>query len=117
MQQYVKPSNLLDSPLNGGLFTGTPFIKGAPWGNIPVIPDAGYMTHFNLQSALPPKDALVQYPGGLRLGNNNPSMPGLPVLPLLPLLPVQTPNALDLKPMSSPEPWSCRESKTQYAAW
>lgn len=63
--------------LNGGLYTGEPFEKNAPWGNVPVIPDVDYMTHQNLRSANPPKQALVQYPGGVRPGNNDQKMPGV----------------------------------------
>lgn len=63
--------------LNGGLYTGEPFEKDAPWGNVPVIPDVDFMTHQNLRSANPPKQALVQYPGGVRPGNNEQKMPGV----------------------------------------
>lgn len=56
--------------LNGGLFTGEPFASGAPWANVPVVPDAEYMTHVNLRSARPPVQALFQYPGNTRPGNN-----------------------------------------------
>jgi len=56
--------------LNGGLYTGEPFQKGAPWANVPVIADVDYMTHINLQSANPPPQALYQYPGNVRPGNN-----------------------------------------------
>ncbi len=63
--------------LNGGLYTGEPFAKGAAWANFPATPDADYMTHFNLKSANPPTEALVQYPGGPRPGNNVQTMPGV----------------------------------------
>lgn len=56
--------------LNGGLYTGVPFEKNAPWANVPVIADADYMTHINLRSANPPPQALYQYPGNTRPGNN-----------------------------------------------
>ncbi len=55
--------------LNGGLYTGKPFDKNAPHANIPVIPDEGYMTHFNLMSAKPPIEAKSQY-NNIRPGNN-----------------------------------------------
>ncbi len=71
---YVPPP---PRSLNGGLYTGQPFIQGAPWANIPVIPDAGYMTHINLRSARPPEDALYQHGGGIRPGNNYQTMPGV----------------------------------------
>lgn len=64
---YVPPP---PRALNGGLYTGEPFAKDAPWGNVPVIPDTDYMTHVNLRSARPPIQALFQYPGNTRPGNN-----------------------------------------------
>ena len=70
-----RPHNIPPPAPNGGLYTGTPF--AGPWGNVPVIPDVDYMTHINLKSANPPKEALMQYPGGVRLGNNYQSMPGV----------------------------------------
>jgi len=63
--------------LNGGLYTGEPFAKGAAWANFPATPDADYMTHVNLKSANPPPGALTQYPGGNRPGNNVQKMPGV----------------------------------------
>ena len=63
--------------LNGGLYTGEPFMENAPWRNFPAIPDAGYLIHHNLRSANPPPDALFQYPGNVRPGNNWQSMPGV----------------------------------------
>ena len=63
--------------VNGGLYTGEPFRDGAPWANVPVIPDASYMIHYNLRSANPPADALTQYPGGERPGNNKAIFPGV----------------------------------------
>lgn len=67
--------------LNGGLYTGEPFHKDAPYANVPVIADAGYMTHYNLLSANPPPDAVYQYPGGQRPGNNFQPMPGIQEAP------------------------------------
>lgn len=64
---YVAPPS---RALNGGLYTGEPFVKNAPWANVPVIPDTDYMTHVNLRSANPPLKALFQYPGNTRPGNN-----------------------------------------------
>lgn len=71
--------NIPPRKLNGGLYTGEPFAPGAPWANVPVIPDAGYMTYVNLRSANPPAAALTQYPGGQRPGNNTQVMPGVEV--------------------------------------
>lgn len=56
--------------VNGGLYTGEAFPADAPWRNFPVIPDASYMINVNLRSANPPLQALFQYPGGTRPGNN-----------------------------------------------
>lgn len=56
--------------LNGGLYTGEPFLEGAPWANVPVVPDVDFMTNVNLRSANPPPEALFQYPGNTRPGNN-----------------------------------------------
>lgn len=64
--------------LNGGLYTGEPFYKNSPWGNVPVIPDSGYMIHYNLKTANPPTEALYHYPGGgTRPGNNYANMIGV----------------------------------------
>jgi hypothetical protein len=71
---YVKPP---EPKLNGGLYTGEPFAKDAPWANVPVIADIDYMTHYNLRSANPPIEALFQYPGTVRPGNNFQNMTGL----------------------------------------
>jgi hypothetical protein len=65
-------------PSNGGLFTGEK--ADGPWGSVPVIPDAVYMTHVNLRSAEPPPGATSQYPGGPRPGNNIQDMPELGIL-------------------------------------
>ena len=75
-----KPIDIPKPRLNGGLYTGEPFKTGAPWANVPVIPDAGYMTNFNLRSANPPAAALFQYPGNIRPGNNHQTIPGVQVL-------------------------------------
>jgi hypothetical protein len=69
--------NIPNAPLNGGLYTGEPFAKGAPWANVPIVPDTDYMIHVALKSANPPPDALFQYPGYNRQGNNNQAMPGV----------------------------------------
>lgn len=54
--------------VNGGLYTGEPFQQGAPWANIPVVPDADTYTQ-NLESANPPPDAIF-VPSYTRPGNN-----------------------------------------------
>ena len=59
------------SPLNGGIYTGTPFHPNAPWRNFPAIPSAPYLTHVNLRTANPPPQALFQLQAGFRPGNND----------------------------------------------
>ena len=54
-------------------------MKGAPWANIPYIPDSDFMTNQALRSANPPNDALYQYQGTIRPGNNWQNMPGVSV--------------------------------------
>jgi hypothetical protein len=64
--------------VNGGLYTGEPFIKDAPWGNVPSKPETGYMMQVNLKSANPPPLAQYHYPGAeQRPGNNTPELPGI----------------------------------------
>lgn len=65
--------------LNGGLYTGKAFDKDAPWGNIPVTPDAPVYTHLNLRSSSmkPHPEAYYQYPGHTRPGNNFLQTPGV----------------------------------------
>lgn len=75
-QTYAK-LNIPPPSLNGGLYTGEPFRQGAGHANIPIIPDAGFMTHYALRSANPPEEALYQYPASIRPGNNTPIMPGV----------------------------------------
>jgi hypothetical protein len=56
--------------LNGGWYTGQPFKKNAGWATVPVIPDSGYMTHYNIHNrnkTAPGAD--TQY-GNVRPGNN-----------------------------------------------
>lgn len=55
--------------LNGGWYTGEPFEKGAKYATVPVVPDEGYLTSFNLLSANPPPLADIQY-NNFRPGNN-----------------------------------------------
>lgn len=61
--------------LNGGLYTGEPFAKGAPWANVPITPDAGVYNFTNLpQSA--PRLAKYHVPSGrVRPGNSTPMLP------------------------------------------
>jgi hypothetical protein len=64
--------------LNGGLYTGEPYLPNAPWANVPVVPCAAYMTHMNLRSANPPPNALFQMQPNVRPGNStDPQMPGV----------------------------------------
>ncbi len=77
LQKTYERLNIPPPSLNGGLYTGEPFKEGAPYANIPIIPDGGYMTHFALRSANPPTQALYQYNDNYRPGNNTPVMPGI----------------------------------------
>lgn len=54
--------------VNGGLYTGEPFHTNAPWGNVPVVPEADTYTQ-NLASANPPPDGMF-IPSYTRPGNN-----------------------------------------------
>lgn len=59
--------------LNGGLYTGEPFRRDAPWGNIPVVPDAALLQRDTLLSAGPPPGVVgIQYASDARPGNNTP---------------------------------------------
>jgi len=64
------------APVNGGLYTGEPFEKGAPWANIPIKPDVDFLVNKAWAGVAPP-DALMQYPGATRPGNNYQQMPGV----------------------------------------
>ena len=67
--------------LNGGLYTGEPFHKGASYGNVPVIPCASYWAHENLMRANPPIQALYQIQNPYRPGNNtDPELPGMSMI-------------------------------------
>ena len=69
---------LPEPSLNGGLYSGELFNKGAPWANVPAVPDSGFLIHYNLVSAAPPPGAQYQYPGGEeRPGNNYTTFPGV----------------------------------------
>lgn len=61
----------MEPVLNGGLFTGEPFKKGAPWANIYQRPTAAYLTNQALKSANPPLLARYQIQAGYRPGNND----------------------------------------------
>lgn len=64
--------------LNGGLYTGEPFMKDAPWRNFPAVPSSEVMMREQLASANPPPGAQVLYPSGnLRPGNNRINRPGI----------------------------------------
>ena len=70
-------SNIPPPSLNGGLYTGEAFLKDAPWGNVPITPSTDVYIHQNLRSANPPKQAILQYPHNIRLGNNHQDMRGI----------------------------------------
>lgn len=80
---FEKYTQIPERSLNGGLYTGEPFKLGKNGevlhGNIPVIPDTGYMIRNNLLSANPPPGAIYQYPGNIRSGNNFQYMDGIKI--------------------------------------
>lgn len=62
--------------LNGGHYTGQPFEAGAPWGNVPIPPDAGLIAFGKHFPATAPNEARFMMPGGgIRPGNNSPILP------------------------------------------
>lgn len=65
--------------LNGGLYTGESFAKGACWGNYPTKPETGNLIHVNLQSVSNHTPfSQYMYPGAnWRPGNNTPELPGV----------------------------------------
>lgn len=74
---YIDWQGPVEAPepsLNGGLFTGAPFKPGAPWGNIPVKPDAVSLSQ-NLKTANPPPRAMEMLPSYTRPGNNHVDSP------------------------------------------
>lgn len=77
---YIAPP---ERALNGGLYTGEEFKKGKNneilHGNVPVIPDTGFLIRYNLLSANPPPGAIYQYPGNIRPGNNFQYMDGIKI--------------------------------------
>lgn len=61
--------------LNGGLYTGQPFRAGAPWANVPVVPDAGIYNFTNLPPSAPRLAKYMVPGGGIRPGNSTPILP------------------------------------------
>lgn len=75
---YVRLDYEYMPKLNGGLYTGEPFQKGAPWANVPMKPETGHYMNTLLKSANPPPLAQFHYPGAdQRPGNNTPELPGI----------------------------------------
>lgn len=63
--------------LNGGWFTGEPFIHNAPWAHVHVDPDATEYINTNLlRGNRPPPNARFQYPA-TRRGNSHVEWRGL----------------------------------------
>jgi hypothetical protein len=73
----AKYSEIPPRALNGGLYTGQPFMKGAPWANKPMRPETVNMIYNSLRSMhVPPEEAIYLFPGGgIRPGNNVPELP------------------------------------------
>jgi hypothetical protein len=77
---YLDPmesSSIPQRQLNGGLYTGTPFQLDAPWGNVPVIPEAdGYVTQNLKRTDIPLAPmSYAMIPGESRPGNNTQTLP------------------------------------------
>lgn len=64
----LKNVGVPERSVNGGLYTGQPFKDGAPWANVPVVPEADTYTK-NLESANPPPNGMF-IPSFTRPGNN-----------------------------------------------
>lgn len=63
--------------VNGGLYTGQPALLNAPWGNIPIIPEAHiYVEQLKHADPTPPPRATDTIPGGgTRIGNSVQTFP------------------------------------------
>lgn len=71
---YTQPP---EPSLNGGLYTGEPFQKGAPHANFPVTPDTTVYLQTNLQNGTEaPNEARYMYPPS-RQGNSHVEWKGL----------------------------------------
>lgn len=104
----LKYSKLPEQPaLNGGLYTGEPFMKNAPWRNFPSRPEVCNMIYNNLRRMnVPPSEALYHFPGGgLRPGNNTPELPSEYL---------KTVTKSDTNHMCVPKPRQDMYSKPQY---
>jgi hypothetical protein len=74
--EYNQWSPIPEPKINGGLYTGEPFMKGAPWGNVQVRPTWAYMTNQNLRSSsIVPVSGLFQMPVNFRPGNSSDDLP------------------------------------------
>jgi hypothetical protein len=73
-RQYKKQSGGVYNK-NAGLFSGEQ--ATGPWGSIKVEPTTTNYINNNLKSANPPPQALTQYQGTDRGGNNTQEMPGV----------------------------------------
>ncbi len=74
----MSSSSIPPRKLNGGLYTGEPFARGAAWANVPIRPDAGEMLRDGLRIGnTPPPGANLQYGAWTRPGNSDPDQSGL----------------------------------------
>lgn len=69
------PSGIPARLPNGGLYTGSEPSVGAPWRNVPVVPEAHILVTENLKTANPPPNAIHMIPGYTRPGNNQQTFP------------------------------------------
>jgi hypothetical protein len=57
----ARGSGIPASEVNGGLYTGAPFARGAGWANVPIAPDSTAFVQRGLQMGnAPPPGATVQ---------------------------------------------------------
>lgn len=112
--QAAKSTPLPPRDLNGGLYTGEPFKKDAPWANVPVIPDVTYMMQYNLLSANPPPGVAHHYPGTIRPGNNEYDMQGIEKISKYNLFCGSKPSAVSLQVVPECKCHKCKMSKYYY---
>ena len=65
---YTTPIALPPPQLNGGLYTGAPFLAGAPWANVPMKPDTVWLTQNGFKALVP--EGNRQFADAQRPGNN-----------------------------------------------
>lgn len=64
-----EPSGIVPRKPNGGLYTGTEAPKGAPWANVPIVPEQDVMATLGAASSVAP--LAHWFPVLNRPGNND----------------------------------------------